>query len=142
MPSLDAINTAVYKLLKGDEILGGICTVYKGTKRPGNSTNPSVTIDSKHLERGEGEGIWMCDVVITTFTDVLANRMADHDKIDTIVSRVSELLSDTEIELEGSKALPLIEGESTVPAWLNAHDDETFQESTFGLIFIDFGSCS
>ena len=140
MPSMDAINTAVYKLLSNDETLGGVCTVYKGSKRPGNSTNPLITVESKRLESGEGEGIWMCDVVVTTFVDVLANRMADNDTIENIVSRVNNLLVDKEIALEGAKALPLIEGESSGPDWLSAHADETMQESIFGLIFIDFGN--
>ena len=138
MPSMNAINTAVYKLLKNDETLSGMCSVYKGNKRPGNSTNPMVTVESKRLERGEGEGIWMCDVVVKTYVDVLANRIADQETNETIFSRVREILVNTEIELEGAKALPLIEGESTVPEWLNIHKDETAQESSFGLIFIDF----
>ena len=140
MPSMDAIKIEVYKLLNNDETLGGLCTVYKGSKRPGNSTNPSVTIESKHLEPGEGEGIWMCDVVVTTFADVLANRMADYDTIENIISRLNELLTDTEIELEGAKALPLIEGGSSGPDWLSAHAGETMLENVFGLIFIDFGN--
>ena len=138
MPSISAVNTAVYKLLKNDEILAGMCSVYKGTKRPGNSANPTVTVESKRLEKDEGEGIWMCEVVVTTYVDVLANRIGDQETIETIVSRVREILTNTEIELEGAKALPLIEGESTAPEWQSAHENETMQESTFGLIFIDF----
>ena len=140
MQNMDTINTAVYKLLNNDETLGGLCTIYKGSRRPEGSTNPSITIESRRLESGEGEGIWMCDVVVTTFVDVMANRMADHDTIETIVSRVKEMLTDTKLELEGAKALPLIAGESGGPEWASAHDDETMQEITFGLIFIDFGN--
>ena len=139
MPEINAINTAVYKLLKNDEILTGLCSVYKGSKRPGNVTNPSVTVDTKRLEAGQGEGIWICDVVVTTYVDVLANRMADHETLENIVYQVKKVLVNTEIELEDAKALPLIEGESTSPEWLSNHENETLQESTFGLIFIDFG---
>ena len=139
MPKINVINTAVYKLLKNDETLAGLCSAYKGSKRPGNVTNPSVTVDTKCLEAGQGEGIWMCDVVVKTYVDVLANRMADHETLENIVSQVKKVLVDTEIELEGAKALPLIEGESASPEWLSNHENETSQESIYGLIFIDFG---
>ncbi len=137
---MDAVKSAVYKLLNNDVTLTGLCTVYKGSKRPGNSTNPSVTIESKGLKPGEGEGIWMCDVIVTTFADVLANRMADYDTIENIISRLNVLLTDMEIVLTGAKALPLIEGGSSGPDWSSAHAGETMLESVFGLIFIDFGN--
>lgn len=139
MPGINSINTAIYKLLKNDETLAGLCSIYKGSKRPGNAANPSVTVNTKRLEASQGEGIWMCDVVMTTYVDVMANRMADQETVESIVSQVKKVLADTEIELEGAKALPLVEGESTGPEWLSNHENETFQENTFGLIFVDFG---
>lgn len=139
MPRANAINTEIYKILKNDQILSGLCSVYKGSKRPGNVTNPSVTVDINRLEKGQGEGIWMCNVVLTAYADVLGNRTADQGMLENIVSQVREILLDREIELEGAKALPLIEGESTSTEWLSNHENETKQESIFGLIFVDFG---
>ena len=139
MPNVNTINTAAYKLLKNDGTIAGLCSVYKGAKRPGNVTNPSLTVETKRLEPGEGEGIWICDVVITSYVDVLANRMADYETLDSISARVVDVLGDTEIELTGAKALPLIKGESSGPVWLREHDHETMQDNTFGLIFVDFG---
>ena len=139
MTGINAINTAVYKLLKNDETLAGLCSIYKGTKRPGNAVNPSVTVDTRHLEAGQGGGIWMCDVVVTAYVNMLANRAADHETHENIVSCVKKVLADAEIELADAKALPLIEGESTGPDWLGSHENETSQESTFGLVFVDFG---
>lgn len=140
MPYIDAVNTAVYKILSGDIALGELCTVYKGAKRPGGAVNPSVTADTKRLMRGEGEGIWKCDIVITVYADVLANRTADHVTLDAISGRVRALLADAEPELAGAKALPIFEGESSSPEWMSAHTDETVQADTYGLIFIDFGA--
>ncbi len=139
MPRANAINTEIYKILKNDQILSGLCSVYKGSKRPGNVTNPSVTVDINRLEKGQGEGIWMCNVVLTAYADVLGNRTADQGMLENIVSQIREILLDREIELEGAKALPLIEGESTSTEWLSNHENETKQESIFGLIFVDFG---
>ena len=139
MPGINAINTAVYKLLKNDETLAGLCSVYKGSKRPANAVTPSVTVDARCLEASQGGGIWMCDVVVTAYVNMLANRAADHETHENIVFRVGKVLVGTEIELECAKALPLIEGESTGPEWLGSHENETSQESTFGLVFIDFG---
>jgi len=138
MPNLNTINSAVYKFLSNDNTLTGLCNVYKGAKRPINATNPSVTVDAKRLEPGEGEGIWMCDIVVTSYIDVQSNRMPDHDALENIVSRVTGILSDKEIVLNDAKALPLIEGESKGPEWQKEHDNETMHESIFGLIFIDF----
>ena len=138
MPNINEINTAVYKVLKNDETLGELCDVYKGAKRPSRVQNPSVTVETRRLEPRGGEGIWMCDVVVTTYTDVLANRMPDHETLTTISSQICEVLTETEIELSGSKTLPLIEGESSGPNWEGVHDNEITQELTFGLIFIQF----
>ncbi len=139
MPRANAINTEIYKILNNDQTLSGLCSVYKGSKRPGNTANPSVTVDVKRLEKGQGEGIWLCDVVVTAYADVMGNRTADQGILENIVSQVREILVNKEIELEGAKALPLIEGESTSPEWLSNHENETQQESIFGLIFVDFG---
>ena len=139
MPCLDAVNTAVYSILAGDTGLGALATVHKGAKRPGDAANPSVTVESRRLERGGGEGIWMCDVVVTVYADVLANRAADHAATDAVSALIKSLLADAEPDLTGAKVLPLIEGESSPPEWKSAHADETYQENVFGLVFVDFG---
>jgi len=138
MPNINEINTAAYGLLAGDGTLAGLCTVYKGRKRPAGVQNPSVTVDARRLEPGEGEGIWMCDVVVTAYADVLVNRMPDHETLDSISSRIREILTDAELELEDAKALSLIEGESLSPGWNDSHNNETLQENTFGLVFVKF----
>ncbi len=53
MPDIQAINTAVYRILAGSDELSSRCTVYKGAKRPGGAVNPAVTVDTKRLEPGE-----------------------------------------------------------------------------------------
>ena len=138
MPNINEINTVVYSLLADDETLAGLCTIYKGSKRPLNVQNPSVTINIKRLVPGEGEGIWMCDVVVTTYTDVLANRMPDHEKLEELSSTISEILTDVEIEIDGGKALPLIKGESSGSEWNIGHNNEGMQEMTFELVFVKF----
>ncbi len=138
MPKINEINTAVYRLLKSDETLSELCMIYKGAIRPTKLRTPSVTIETKRLESKGGEGIWMCDVVVTTYVDVLLNRMPDHEKLEEISSRVRELLKDSEIELDNAKAFPLIDGESSGPEWDSVHNSEVMQESIFGLIFVAF----
>ena len=138
MPNINEINTAVYSLLADDETLAGLCTIYKGSKRPSYVQNPSVTINIKRLVPGEGEGIWMCDVVVTVYTDVFANRMPDHEKLEELSSTISGILTDAEIELDEGKALPLIKGESSGPEWNTGHNNEGMQEMTFGLVFVKF----
>jgi len=138
MPNINEINTAVYKLLKADDTLTGSCTVYKGEKRPSQSHNPSVTVECKHLERGNGEGIWMCNVEVAVYADILANSQPDHTELESITSRIREILTDALIELSGAKALPLVEKTSVSPSWNMQHDDEVSQQSVYGLVFISF----
>jgi len=138
MPNINEINTAVYKLLSADDTLTGSCTVYKGEKRPSQSRNPSVTVDCKRLERGNGEGIWMCDVTVTVYADTLANSQPDHMELESITSRIREILTDAALELSGAKALPLVEKTSASPSWNMQHDDEISQQSVYGLVFISF----
>lgn len=138
MPNINEINTAVYKLLKADDTLTGSSTVYKGEKRPSQSNNPSVTVDCKNLERGNGEGIWMCDVEVTVYADTLANSQPDHMEFESITSRIREILTDAAIELSGAKALPLVEKTAVSPSWNMQHDNEVFQQSVYGLVFISF----
>ncbi|MCE5248986.1 hypothetical protein LLG96_02070 [bacterium] len=138
MPNINDINTAVYRLLNTDAELAGLCTVYKGGKRPVRAVNPSATIEAKRLEPGEGEGIWMCDILVTVYTDILANGMHDCENLETISSRIRGVLSDAEVEMDGTKALPLIEGSTGSPDWSKAHESETFQECIFGLVFIKY----
>lgn len=138
MPNINEINTAVFKILKSDETLTAVSSVYKGAKRPSNAVNPSVTVDAKRLAPGGGEGIWMCDIVVTAYADVLSNRMPDHETLGNMTALIREALTDKVIELDNGNALPLIEGESTEPDWDNAHEHEAMQENTFGIIFIKF----
>ncbi len=138
MPNINAINTAVYTLLNADTTLTGLCTVYKGGKRPSLATNPSVTVEAKRLEPGAGEGIWMCDIAVTAFTDSLANGMPDHESLDTIVSRMYQVLEDAETDLDNAQALPLVRGDISGLTWTSAHETETSQECVFGLVFIQY----
>jgi len=138
MPNIHAINTAVYRLLADDTELAGLCTAYKGRKRPANVHNPSLTVDIDRLKAGEGEGIWRCEVTVTVFVNVLANRMPDHETLDTVSSRIREILRDAVPELEDAKALPLAEGGSSSPDWSGNHDNEAREELTFMLTFVNF----
>ena len=138
MPNINEINTAVYKLLKADDTLTGSSTVYKGEKRPSMSDNPSVTVDCKNLERGNGEGIWMCDVAVTVYANTLANSQPDHMELENITSRIRVILTDTVIELSGAKALPLVWKTAVSPSWNIQHDNEVSQKSVYGLVFISF----
>lgn len=138
MPNINEINTAVYKLLKADDILTGSCTIYKGVKRPSQTNNPSVTEDCINLERGNGEGIWMCDVEVTVYVDTLANNQPDHMKLESIATRIREILTDAAIELSGAKALPLVEKTAVSPSWKMQHDNEVSQQSVYSLVVISF----
>jgi hypothetical protein len=138
MPTIQDITTAVYRLLNADATLAGLCTLYKGAKRPVRASNPSLTVETRRLERGEGEGIWMCDVVVTAFANILANGSPDVETLDALMARTGELLSDAELELADAKALPLIEGDCGGTSWESAHDGEACQERTFGLVFVSF----
>ena len=138
MPDVQAINTAVYRILAGSDALSARCAIFKGAKRPGNAANPSVTIDTKRLEPGEGDGMWIGDIVVTVYADILPNRTADHETISEITFLITSLLGDAELELSREKAFPLIEGGSGSIEWVGAHTTETLQESTFGLVLVDF----
>ncbi len=138
MPNINEISTAVYRLVKADVALAGMAALYKGAKRPVRAKNPSVTVEARHLEPGEGEGIWMCNVVVAVYVSVLADGAPESGCLESIVSRVNEVLANAEIELEGAKAMPLIEGESAGPEWHSAHEREVCQESVFGLVFVKY----
>ena len=138
MPNIQDINTAVYRILKADAELAGLCTVYKGAKRPVRSSNPSLTVDIRRLEPSEGEGIWMCDVAVTVYADILSNGTPNVETLDAVMSRAAVLLADAELELEGAKALPLIDGENAGTVWQPAHNGEAFQERLFGLVYVSF----
>ena len=138
MTTIQDISTAVYRILSGDGELIGRAGVYKGPRRPSRATNPSLTIEVRRLERGEGEGIWMCDIALTAYGDLLANGTPDVEILEGILSRTGELLADAELELAGAKALPLIEGESDGPVWNSAHAGEAYRERVFGLVFVCF----
>ncbi len=110
MATINGINTAVFKVLNNDVNLTAVSSVYKGAKRPSNAINPSVTVDAKRLAPGGGEGIWMCDIIISIFIDTLANRMIDQEAHVTLANRIQSLLQDTELTLNSGHAHPLIGG--------------------------------
>jgi hypothetical protein len=139
MPNTTIITSAVYAVLAANAELASHCTIYRGERRPSASSNPSVTIHAKRLERSEGDGIWMCDVIVTVYADTLPNRMIDQNTHDVIASRISTLLDDAELDLAAGHAHPLIAGGVSDPEWSSRHDRETTQALTFGLLFVDFG---
>lgn len=138
MPDIQAVNTAVYRILAGSDELSAQCSIFKGEKRPGGAGNPSITIDTKRLQPGEGDGMWIGDIVITVYADTLPNRTADHETMKEITSLTAALLGDADLELTGAKAFPLIEGGVSGIEWRSAHTTEVSQESTFGLVLVDF----
>ena len=138
MSNINEINTAVYKLLNTDDTLSGNCKVYKGEKRPSHANNPSVTVNCSHLNRGSGEGIWMCDVEITVYADTHANSQPDHVELENITTRIREILTDTVLELSNAQALPLSVKTSVNPLWNMVHDTEVSQQSVYSLIFVNF----
>ena len=140
MLNTNTITTAVYRKLAADAELTGLCTVFKGGRRPSNSPLPALTIQTKRFERGEGEGIWMCDIIVTVFAHTLENRMIDQETHDAAATRVRDILDDAELDLDAGHAHPLIAGGMTEPEWNGRHDRETVQELTFGLVFLDFGA--
>ncbi len=139
MPNTNTITTAAYRELAADDQLGSLATVYKGMKRPVNAPSPAVTVQTKRLEPGEGEGIWMCDIIVTVFVETLANRMIDQETHDAIAGRIQAILDDAELELDQGHPHPLIPGGMPEPEWRGSHDRETVQELTYGLVFLDFG---
>ena len=139
MPNTNTITTAVYQKLAADEQLGALAAVYKGMKRPVNAPCPAVTVQTRRLEPGEGEGIWMCDIIITIFVETLPNRMIDQEMHDAIIARVQAILDDAVLELDRGHPHPLIPGGMAEPEWRGSHDRETVQELTYGLVFLDFG---
>ena len=138
MPTINDITTAVYRQLNADETLAGLCTIYKGIKRPNRTSNPSVTVETKRLEPGAGEGLWMCDVVTTAYTDNLANGIPDQETLDAIVSRLYCILKDVVLSLKNAHALPLIRKDIGGLSWNTTHEGEAAQECTFKLIFIKY----
>jgi len=138
MTGINDINTAVYKILKGSEELTALCRICKGEKRPSRWANPVLTVSAKRLEPGQGAGIKMCDIAITVHADLKSNRVPDYDIHSGIERAVRSMLSDREIEIDGVKALPLIEGESGEPKWDGIHEQESSQEMIYGLVYVDF----
>ena len=133
-----AIETAVYSILKNDSVLDGLASIYKGAKRPTGAENPVVTIGSGDIRPGGGEGMHICEITVTVYTDILSNRMADNETHGSILSQVGELLADTVITLENAQCLPLRKTGNTGIEWKSVHDAETYQRITFELTFIDF----
>ncbi len=139
MPNINEITAAAYRLLKEDTALNGMCTVYRGAKRPARARNPVATVEARRMEPGEGEGIWMCDLVVTVYADLLADGAPDCEALEDMGERVRTALGDAELELPGAKMLPLFEGGTSAPEWQAAHDREAWQEYVFGLVFVCFG---
>ncbi len=138
MTTIDDITSEVYGALAGDDTLAGLAAVYKGGKRPAKARNPAITVEAGRLERGGGEGVWMCDVNLTIFADLLAEKSTDHATHDAILRRVREVLADCTLDLPGANAMPLIEDESGGPVWDGDRAGETKQEIVYGLVFVKF----
>ncbi len=138
MPAIRDITTAIYRVLAADDALAAMCRIYKGAKRPVRAANPSLTVAAQRLARGEGEGIWMCDITVAAYADTLPIGIPDTWTLDTIMERVNALLADAEIELDGAKAMPLIEGDATGPLWEQSHGGESYCERVYGLLFVRF----
>ena len=138
MPNIDTIAAAAYGELVSDSTLAALATVYKGQKRPSSAASPALTVDVRRLDTGEGRGMWICDIVVTAYVGLLANRMADYACHGAISEAVRRVLADRTLALGNAQALPLIEGASTAPEWDRNHDSESWQENTFGLVFMDF----
>ena len=139
MPNTSIITAAVHAVLVGDTGLTSLCTVHRGARRPSGAANPVLTIHANRLEPGEGDGIWMCDIMVTVYVDTLANRMIDQETHDAIAARIGSLLDDFELDIPSGHAHPLIAGGVSDPEWHPRHDRETAHVLTFGLIFVDFG---
>lgn len=137
MPVINEIESAVYRLLKEDTVLGGLCAVYKGAKRPVRASNPCLTAEIKRLAPGSGEGIRMCDIVLTAYADVTANLMSSGDTLGVIAEAVHNALDGKTPEIAGAKVMPLIEG-GTDSGWDPEHERETWLEMTYGLVFVKF----
>lgn len=138
MPTIGEISAAARLLLTADGGLSGLAAIHRGPKRPARAKNPAITIDARRLERGEGEGIWMCDVVVTVHADLLADGAPDYGLLEDLGARVRAILADAEPVIPGAKALPLIEGGSSGGEWDPSHAGESYEEHTFGLVFVDF----
>jgi len=138
VPNINQITAAAYRLLNADAALTGMCRVRRGAKRPVRSKNPAVTVEIRNFEPGAGEGVWMCDVAVTAYADLLGDGAPDYDMLDGIMERVGEVLSDAELKLTGAKAHPLIEGNISAPDWRPEHAREMYQEAVFGLVFACF----
>lgn len=138
MPNIYAINSALYTLLNGDEMLTGLCTIYKGAKRPRGEVNPSLTVFVDKIEPGKGKGLWLCDVTVRAYDDVGANRMPDHETLGIILARVNDVMINAQLTIEGAKALPIIGKESKGPEWEYLHDHEANQEIIYQLILVQF----
>ena len=139
MPNIQDITTAAYRLLAADGELAGLCTVYKGKKRPANAVGPALTVEAGKLEPGPGEGVWTGTVTVTAYAPVLSNRMPDFETLDGIAGRARGVLGDAEIDIENGKALPLIDGGGTSADWDETHDGEARRDLFFGLVLVSFG---
>ncbi len=140
MAGTQEIETAVYTVLKNDTALDGLASIYKGTKRPSVAENPVVTTGAGAIHPGGGEGMYICEIAVTVYADILSNRMADNETHGILMSRIGELLTDTVIALENAQCLPLRRTVSTGIEWKSVHDTETYQRISFELTFIDFTS--
>jgi len=138
MPNIDVIRSAVYAELAGDETLSALCTAYKGKRRPAGFTNPTITVEIANLEGAEGKGVWMCDVFVTAYVDILSNSVADHVRHAALDAAIRLKLAGNSIDIDGVKVMPLWEGEIIGPEWDADHDTETYLERRFGMIFITF----
>ncbi len=134
MVSINEITAAAYRLLKADAALGGMCMIYRGAKRPVSARSPAVTVDACHLERGEGEGMWICSVVVTAYVRVLPDGEPDYGRMEDIDARIYTILCDADLQLTGAKTITIFYGGTSGITWDPVHSREVFQESTFGVM--------
>jgi hypothetical protein len=135
MTGLNEINTAVYKVLKADQELSGLCGIFKG-RRAKKAPNPSITIETSRLEPGGGEGVKMCDITVRAHIDPLSDSTTDNLLAEEIIGHIQYILSDREIDLDNVRAMPLIRGDVTGPQWSGEREGEVVYECIFGLVFV------
>jgi len=145
MISADEILTAVFKVLDGDatlqasDYLNGTEKIIKGTFRPKNLQNPSITL--KLGGTGIDTEIKLQDatVYVNVFADNYRNGAADLEKLAKIAKRVEALLDDAHLaNPTGGKFFNCyLSAPQNGPYYDNEHPDEHYLTSVFRIQCID-----
>jgi hypothetical protein len=138
MITVNDIAAGIYRPLAADSGLAGLCSLYRGGRRPVRASGPSATVEARSLAPGGGEGLWTCGIAVTARAGNLANGMPDHETLNAIVSRICAVLENAAIDLPNAKALPLTRGSIGAPVWDATHGGESAQECAFGLTVVCF----